>query len=192
MDNAEPLFPGAIIPTRQMAELTAHVQQVSDARSQQKQILEAADAEARSIIEATYEASKKECEERLQLVSDVAERKLAEELVSLEPEVARLVTEIVESIIGKMDKNEAIRRSTRMALAQLSDHKLARIRAAPKAIVPVSQVVAEIDEPAIVEVSIGEEMTGDRVVFSSDRTVAEIGLTEQVRTAVTSWADKET
>jgi len=182
---------GAILSPTQMAELRRQTQDVHEAHGESAQILEQARFDAQKLLEAANARSQHECTERLDIISSAAERKFAEEVISLEADVAELVATTVRSVIGELEPNDAIERATRTALQQLADHKIARIRAAPAAFGAVSKVVDEGVKPVIVDVSLDEELTGDRVVFSSDRAVAELGLSEQIRSATEPWvADK--
>lgn len=191
MDRPAPLLPGTVLPVSQMSEFKSEYQVLTDANLLQAQILEDADKQAKKLVVEARETAKIECEQRAALLADVAERKLAEELHSIEGDVASLVASLVRSIIGDLDQNEAIKRATRTALEQLSDHKLARIKAAAEALVPVTEAASELAQPEIIEVVLDEELSGDRVVFSSDRTVAEIGLSSQVKTATASWSSED-
>lgn len=185
------IFPGTVIGRETLRELRRQTMSVADANLEAVRIINAANAQAREVVENAKADVAQECAQHLVDVSDEAEQKLRTEFKAIEGELAELVGKTVRSVIGDLDQDLAIERATIMALSQLVDHKMARIRAAPAAMAPLTRAIEAGAGENILEIVEDEELEGDRVVFSSDRAVAEIGLSKQVEAATAPWTDKK-
>lgn len=140
-------------------------------------------------IAATEEAARHAAEQSVLRISSLiskAEREVTERLQQLEPEIAGLVADVVRQVVGDMDRTEAIRAATQTALHRFREHRQIRLTAAPDIVEDVLEAVPPGPEIAVRS---DPRLDAGRVILSSDRAHADIGLAELLDAALAPWTE---
>ena len=181
--------PARIIPREEVearrglaAARAALAREVEEARA-------AAAAERDTILEAARNRALRDSARSAMKVIAEAEAAAEHRLSVLEPQIAALVAETVREVVGRLDRDDAVRGATEQALLRLRAHRRARITTAPDVVDAVRAGVAAADGAGaeVVSVTVDPRLESGRATLSSDRGHAEIGLDDQVAAVTEAW-----
>jgi flagellar biosynthesis/type III secretory pathway protein FliH len=163
---------------------------LEDARKQADEMISGAAVEAEAIKDEARRRSTTQSIETLHSVSEEGHRLVERTVAALEQEIAKVIVMTVRQIIGSFDPDDATKQMITRAIVRLLDHDRATVICATDMAEIVRSSLTELksDHDSVPDLRIDPNLSGGRVVFSSEYGHVEIGTEAQIATALEPWA----
>lgn len=183
-----------LLTPEEMADLHAVSRLRSDAETALAGAQRAAEAQRADLLEKARARALRDAAQSAARIIAQAETVAHRQMDTLEPALARLVSDTVREVIGALDCDAAVIGATRQALTRLRDHRRARILTAPDVADAVKAAIAALDSGpdmapgTSIDVQVDARLAPGRTILSSDRGHVEIGLSHQIARVTEAWA----